>query len=50
VDDGQLKRRAWAGMVEFQRLIGRHAPAGGVLETDSFVASSVPSTRTPTPS
>ena len=42
MDDAQLKRRAWAGMVEFQRLIGRHAPAGGVLETDSFVASSVP--------
>jgi ribosomal protein S18 acetylase RimI-like enzyme len=42
VDDEQLRRRAWAGMVEFQRLISRHAPAGDLLETDGFVASSVP--------
>jgi GNAT superfamily N-acetyltransferase len=42
VDDEQLKRRAWAGMVEFQRLIGRHAPASALIETDGFVASSVP--------
>jgi GNAT superfamily N-acetyltransferase len=42
VDGEQLKRRAWAGMVEFQRLIGRHAPASGLMETDRFVASSVP--------
>jgi ribosomal protein S18 acetylase RimI-like enzyme len=42
MDDEQLKRRGWAGMVEFQRLIGRHAPAGGLVETDQYVASSVP--------
>lgn len=42
MDDEQLKRRAWAGMVAFQRLIGVHAPGAELLNTDRFVASSVP--------
>jgi ribosomal protein S18 acetylase RimI-like enzyme len=44
VDDEQLKRRAWAGMVAFQCLIGGHAPGAGLLEADDFVASSAPGT------
>jgi GNAT superfamily N-acetyltransferase len=42
VDDEQLKRRAWAGMVEFQRLIGRHAAGPAPLEHHEYVASAVP--------
>jgi ribosomal protein S18 acetylase RimI-like enzyme len=42
MDDGELRRRAWRGMVAFQQLIGRHAPGPPPLERDQFVASSVP--------
>jgi ribosomal protein S18 acetylase RimI-like enzyme len=42
MDDEQLRRRGWRGMVAFQRLIGRHAPAPQLLERDAFVASAVP--------
>jgi ribosomal protein S18 acetylase RimI-like enzyme len=42
VDDEQLKRGAWAGMVEFQRIVGTHAPAARLAETAGYVASAVP--------
>jgi len=42
MDDEELRRRGWAGMVAFQRLIGRHAPGPAPLERDAFVASAVP--------
>jgi ribosomal protein S18 acetylase RimI-like enzyme len=43
VDDEALKARVWAGAVEFQRLIGRHAPGASLFERDGVVASAVPS-------
>jgi ribosomal protein S18 acetylase RimI-like enzyme len=42
VDDGQLKRGAWDGIVEFQRIIGTHAPAARLTDNQRFVASAVP--------
>jgi ribosomal protein S18 acetylase RimI-like enzyme len=42
MDDEQLRRRGWRGMVAFQRLIGRHGPGAAPLERDAFVASAVP--------
>jgi ribosomal protein S18 acetylase RimI-like enzyme len=42
MDDEQLRRRAWRGMVAFQQLIGRHGPGPAPLERDAFVASAVP--------
>jgi ribosomal protein S18 acetylase RimI-like enzyme len=42
MDDEELRRRGWRGMVAFQRLIGRHAPGAAPLERDAFVASAVP--------
>jgi ribosomal protein S18 acetylase RimI-like enzyme len=42
MDDEDLKRTAWRGIVAFQRLIGRHAPGPPPLERDEFVASAVP--------
>jgi ribosomal protein S18 acetylase RimI-like enzyme len=42
MDDEELWRRAWRGMVAFQRLIGRYGPGPPPLERDAFVASAVP--------
>ena len=42
MDDAQLKARAWAGAVDFQRLVGRHAPGATLHERDGVVASVVP--------
>lgn len=42
MDDAQLKARAWAGVVDFQRLVGRHAPGATLYERDGVVASVVP--------
>jgi GNAT superfamily N-acetyltransferase len=42
MDDDQLKRRAWAGIVAFQRLIGAHAPDVRLTENGHYVASAVP--------
>lgn len=42
MDDAQLKARAWAGAVDFQRLVGRHAPGATLHERDEVVASVVP--------
>lgn len=42
MEDEQLRRRGWRGMVAFQRLIGRHGPGPEPLERDAFVASAVP--------
>jgi ribosomal protein S18 acetylase RimI-like enzyme len=42
MDDEELRRRGWRGMVAFQRLIGRYGPGPDPLERDAFVASAVP--------
>ena len=42
MDDEQLRRRGWRGMVAFQRLIGRYGPGPAPLEREAFVASAVP--------
>jgi ribosomal protein S18 acetylase RimI-like enzyme len=42
MDDEELRRRGWRGMVAFQRLIGRYGPGPAPLERDAFVASAVP--------
>ena len=42
MDDAQLKAHAWAGAVDFQRLVGRHAPGATLHERDGVVASVVP--------
>jgi ribosomal protein S18 acetylase RimI-like enzyme len=42
MDDEELWRRGWRGMVAFQRLIGRYGPGPPPLERDAFVASAVP--------
>lgn len=43
MDDDQLRRGAWDGIVEFQRIIGLHAPAAVLAEHEHYVASAVPS-------
>ena len=43
MDDEQLRRRAWDGIVEFQRIIGAHGPGARLAEQPAFVASAVPS-------
>jgi GNAT superfamily N-acetyltransferase len=42
MDDEELRRRGWRGMVAFQRLIGQYGPGPALLERDAFVASAVP--------
>jgi ribosomal protein S18 acetylase RimI-like enzyme len=42
MDDEELRRRGWRGMVAFQRLIGRYGPGPPSLEREAFVASAVP--------
>jgi ribosomal protein S18 acetylase RimI-like enzyme len=42
MDDAELKARAWAGVVDFTRLVGRHAPGASLYERDGVVASVVP--------
>jgi ribosomal protein S18 acetylase RimI-like enzyme len=42
MDDEELRRRGWRGMVAFQQLIGRHGPGSAPLVRDAFVASAVP--------
>jgi ribosomal protein S18 acetylase RimI-like enzyme len=42
MDDGQLKRVAWEGIVEFQRIIGTQAPEARLQEHEHYVASAVP--------
>jgi ribosomal protein S18 acetylase RimI-like enzyme len=42
MDDEELRRRGWRGMVAFQQLIGRYGPGPAPLERDAFVASAVP--------
>jgi ribosomal protein S18 acetylase RimI-like enzyme len=42
VDEAQLRRGAWDGIVEFQRIIGRHGPESALLERPEFVAAAVP--------
>jgi ribosomal protein S18 acetylase RimI-like enzyme len=42
MDDAELKARAWAGAVDFQRLVGLHAPVASLFERDGVVASVVP--------
>ena len=43
MDDDQLRRRAWDGIVEFQRIIGAHGPGARLAEQPAYVASAVPS-------
>ena len=43
MDDEQLRRRAWDGIVEFQRIIGAHGPGARLAEQPAYVASAVPS-------
>ena len=43
MDDEQLRRRAWDGIVAFQRIIGAHGPAARLAEQPDYVASAVPS-------
>jgi ribosomal protein S18 acetylase RimI-like enzyme len=42
MDDAELKARAWAGVADFTRLVGRHAPGASLFERDGVVASVVP--------
>ena len=42
MNDEELRRRGWRGMVAFQRLVGRYGPGPDLLERDAFVASAVP--------
>jgi ribosomal protein S18 acetylase RimI-like enzyme len=42
MDDEELRRRGWRGMLAFQRLIGCHGPGPEPLEREAFVASAVP--------
>jgi ribosomal protein S18 acetylase RimI-like enzyme len=42
MDDEELRRRGWRGMVAFQQLIGRYGLGPAPLERDAFVASAVP--------
>lgn len=43
MDDDQLRRRAWDGIVELQRIIGSHGPEGRLTRQPDYVASAVPS-------
>ena len=43
MDDDQLRRGAWDGIVEFQRIIGAHGPEANLTEHEHYVASAVPS-------
>jgi ribosomal protein S18 acetylase RimI-like enzyme len=42
MEDAELKARAWAGVVDFTRLVGRHAPGASLYERDGVVACVVP--------
>jgi ribosomal protein S18 acetylase RimI-like enzyme len=42
MDDEQLRRGAWDGIVEFQRIIWAHGPDASLREHERYVASAVP--------